>query len=232
MFFTTDVPNPPQCFGKSYDNADPRCIACSFQHSCRQVIVKTGVMMSGYYPQYAPPVATQPPQSFYTPPAPAPATFIPSPPPPPAQYIQTQPAQYRPPPWTPPAQSPSYRVPVQTAPTPVMAPQAQPPMIPTQPGMVAPWAPVHFQIPASLPPSKLGYYGYYPDQMWGAVAAVAPVWRPQQPGETFGTRAVKNMILVLLEHMFQQLMLATRQAFFPPIPESASQTTVDVTPRS
>lgn len=175
-----------------------------------------------YAPQYAPPVAVQPPQQFYQT---APAPYMPPPPP---AYMQTQQPQYRPQPWQsppPPPQPPaSFRVPVQQAP--IAQPQQ---MHPGQP-QVAPWAPVHFPIPQALEYSRFGYYGYYPDQMWASVASVAPVWRPQQPGESFGTRVMKNMGLILLEHAFQQLMFATRQAFLPPIPRQipAGQQTVEV----
>lgn len=225
MFFGAGSVSPPPCFGTGYDNDSARCLACSFSSPCRQTVVRLGVERMSYVPQYAPAVAVQPPQQFY-PTAPAPAPYLPPPPP---AYSTQQPAQYRPPPWqapTPPSPPSSFRVPVQTAPLPQAPQYAQ--------GVgqqVAPWAPVHFPIPAALPYSRFGYYGYYPDQMWASVASVAPVWRPQQPGESFGTRVIKNMGLVLLEHAFQQLMFATRQAFLPPIPEMmpASQQVIDLT---
>lgn len=221
--FPVSTLGPPPCYGTGYDNDSPRCAACSFHRSCRQEVVKSGVMM--YYPQYAPVGAQQTPQQFYSP---GPAQFIPSAPPPPQPWAQTQPAQYRPPPWTPPTPPSSFRIPVQQAP---VSPQVQQPMIATQPGALPPWAPIHFQIPNSLAPSNIGYYGYYPDNMWGAVAAVAPVWRPQQTGESFGVRVMKNMALVLLEHAFQQLMFATRQAFLPPAgPPTSKDAVIDVTP--
>lgn len=210
MYYGVGSVSPPPCFGTGYDNDSQRCLACSFQFSCRQTVVNQGVQRMSYAPQYAPQAAVQPPQQFY-PTAPAPAPYLPPPPP---AYAQQQPMQYRPQqPWQtppPPQPPPSYRVPVQ---------QAQVPQAPGYTGQqVAPWAPVHFPIPGALEYSRFGYYGYYPDQMWASVASVAPVWRPQQPGENFGTRVVKNMGLILLEHAFQQLMFATRQAFLPPAP--------------
>jgi hypothetical protein len=219
MIYGAGSVSPPPCFGTGYDNDSPRCLACSFQYSCRQTVVSQGVQRMSYAPQYAPVGAVQPPQQYYQT-APAPAPYIPPPPP---AYAQ-QSLQYRPQPWQPPPPPqppPQYRVPVQQAPVPQQQQVGQP---------VASWAPVHFQIPQSLEYSRFGYYGYYPDQMWASVASVAPVWRPQQPGETFGTRVIKNMGLILLEHAFQQLMFATRQAFLPPGPRQlpASQQTVEI----
>jgi hypothetical protein len=89
---------------------------------------------------------------------------------------------------------------------------------------------MHFPVPSALAPSSIGYYGYAPDSMWTAVAQVPPMWRPQQPGENFMTRVVKNLMLILVEHGLQQLVFATRQAFLPPPYQSAPA--IDVTPRA
>jgi hypothetical protein len=104
-------------------------------------------------------------------------------------------------------------------------------MMQQQPMPQVPGAPIHFPIPQGLPYSPLGYYGYYPDQIWGALASVPPVWRPQQPGETFGARAFKNLFLVLMEKAFEQGMFTTRQMFLPPAPPKAAGAVVDVTPK-
>jgi len=78
--------------------------------------------------------------------------------------------------------------------------------------------PTHFQVPHGLVPSQLGFYGYAPDQMWNALASVPPMWRPQQPGETFARRWAVNIGLNAFETLIQQLLLGVRQMFMPPAP--------------
>jgi hypothetical protein len=85
-------------------------------------------------------------------------------------------------------------------------------------------------MPSGLPYSPFGFYGYAPDPMFQALATVPPMWRPQNPGETFGVRVLKNTALVLMEALLQQFMLATRQAFLPPPPRPADPI-IDVTPQ-
>jgi len=78
--------------------------------------------------------------------------------------------------------------------------------------------PSHFQVPPGLMQSSFGYYGYAPDQMWSALAAVPPMWRPQQPGETFARRWAVNTGLNTIEVLLQQALLGVRQIFMPPQP--------------
>lgn len=203
--------SPPPCYGREYDNDAPRCLACGFNSSCRQEVIRVS--------QYQPPFQPYPTQQ--------PQQWTPAPPPPPqfVQPAQIQPApQFRAPTWPQPAPAAQPFRPVAPPPPPQtgypqMAPQQQ-------------WAPVHFTVPPNLEQSSIGYYGYYPDQMWNALASVQPVWRPQQPGETFLARAGKNMLLVFMEKAAEQLLIMARQAFLPPhVRPPPEQPPIDVTPR-
>lgn len=84
-------------------------------------------------------------------------------------------------------------------------------------------------VPQGLPYSPFGYYGYAQDPLFQMLAMVPPMWRPQQMGETFGVRVLKNLGLTLVEQFLSQLMLATRQAFLPPALH-ARDATIDVGP--
>lgn len=208
---------PPPCFGNKtvYSNDSPQCVGCAFHNSCREEVIK--MVTQAYLPP--PSMVQQPiPIGQFYPAAPAPAPY---------QPVQTQAPQIRPQPWSPPL-PPGIRIPVQSAPVQVQAPQP-PPQYNAQ-GPQPAWAPLHFQIPPALPPSTVGYYGYAPDAMWQAVAQVPPMFRPQQPGEGFFARVLKNLLLVLMEHGFQQLVFATRQAFLPPPRPQAP--VIEVTPRA
>lgn len=221
--------SPPPCFGNGqyYDNETLRCRQCQYQHPCRQEVIRMS-----FTPQYVPPAVTAPPSYYPGAPAPAPAP-VPAPYNPGAFQVPVQvappPAQWRPPAPTWPAPAPTAwtpappRVPVQPVQFAATAPPATPPSSPNYMGT--------YQIPAGMPYSPLGYYGYAPDPMFQMLAAVPPMWRPQQLGESFGSRVMKNMALVLLEETFSQLMLATRQAFLPPPPPRAQEAVIDVTPR-
>jgi len=210
--------SPPPCFGRSeqYDNASKECSRCLFNTQCRQEVIRM-IAQPYVLPQS---VVQQPTGPFYAT-GPAPAPFMPG-----AYYVQTAAPQIRPQPWAPPV-PPGYRTAVPSAPVQTAAPQPMPQYVQGQMPQ-PPWAPMHFPIPPSLPSSTVGYYGYAPDSMWAAVAQVPPMWRPQQPGENFPTRVVKNLMLVLLEQGLQQLVFATRQAFLPPAYRQPQ--TVDVTP--
>jgi hypothetical protein len=174
------------------------------------------IRVSQYQPPFQPYPTTQ--QQPWTPAPPPPPQFVQ-----PAQIQQAP--QFRPQPWqqTPqPAQQ--FR--------PAAPPPPPQPGYPQQAAQPQQWAPVHFNVPPNLEQSSIGYYGYYPDQMWNALASVQPVWRPQQPGETFLARAGKNMLLVFMEKAAEQLLIMARQAFFPPHPRPPSEPpSIDVTPR-
>ena len=180
--------------------------------------------MQSYAP---PPGAVQAPAPAFYPSTPQVPFYPAAPTPPPPQFVQTQAPQFRPQPWTPPAPQmpvPQMRVPVPTA-APPQAPVQQMPYN-VQPGM-----PIHFQVPAGMAPSNFGYYGYAPDQMWSALAAVPPMWRPQQPGETFARRWAVNTGLNAVETILQQLLIGVRQMFMPPAPPRQMQgPVIDVTP--
>lgn len=83
--------------------------------------------------------------------------------------------------------------------------------------------PMHFQVPNGLTHSNFGYYGYAPDQMWSALAAVPPMWRPQQPGETFMRRWGANTFLNMIETVLQQGLIGVRQIYLPPTPGQQQQ---------
>lgn len=171
--------------------------------------------------QFLPPVAAPAPVAppFYQTTMPAP--FYPTAPAPPP-FVQTQapqPVQFRPQPWSPPIPpAPVVRVPVMPAPVPAQAPQQMQQAPAFQPQAFAPGLPIHFQVPQGLNFSALGYYGYAPDNMWGAMASVPPMWRPQQPGESFARRWAVNVGLNATETILQQLLLGVRQMFMPPMP--------------
>ena len=213
--------SPPSCFGRGYDNEDSRCIACSFNPSCRQEVIRMSA-----FPTYAPAAAVMQPQQSFYPVGPAPAPFMPLPPPP---MVQTQPTQYRPPPWNPPQASPNvFRVPVQQAPI-QQPPQQMQQAMPTH--MVAPFSPIHFPVPASLTPSPVGYLGYYQDPGSQAIWSVPPAIHPQQPGEQFARRARIEFGRHLGGAALQFSWWLLRQMVFSPAPPPASQQMVDVTPQ-
>lgn len=207
---------PPPCFGKEYDNEAPRCIGCAFNSHCRQEVIR----MSFAQPFAPPASAVQAPvaHSFYPSPTPTFYQAAPSPPPPPP-FAVPSPQFIRPQQWAP--QAPPARVPVMPAP-PIQQFQ-QPQMPQQQPWAPQPGMPSHFQIPSGLTPSGLGYFGYAPDQMWAALAAVPPMWRPQQPGETFGRRWFWNFVLNLSEVALTQGILGIRQIFMPPVARQQPQ---------
>lgn len=217
MLFTSV--SPPSCFGSGYDNEAPRCIACSFNQPCRQEVIRMSA-----FPQYAPVAAVVQPQQTFYPVGPAPAPFLPPPPP----GMSQQPAPYRPPPWNPPQPAPSvFRVPVQQAPVTQYAPAPQQAM-PMHP--VAPWSPIHFPVPSSLPFSPAGYLGYYQDPGAAAIWSIPPVIHPQQPGETFWRRARIEGARHLGTAGLQFGLWLLRQMVFQPQQPAAAQQTVDVTP--
>jgi hypothetical protein len=209
--------SPPSCFGSGYDNEAPRCIACSLTQHCRQEVIR---MSSAT--QFAPPGVVQPPQTFYPV---GPAPFIPQVPP---MMVQTQPAQYKPPPWNPPQPAPAvFRVPVQQAPI-QQHPIAQHAM-PTH--MIAPWSPIHFPVPSSLPFSPAGYLGYYQDPGAASIWAIPPVIHPQQPGETFWRRARIEGGRHLGTSVLQFGLWMLRQMVFQP-PQPQQPHTIEVPPAS
>lgn len=144
----------------------------------------------------------------------------------PAPNYQGAPQYYRPPqvqvPPPPPQARPFMPIPPppQTIRQPVAPAMAPPPQYQAQPQPIQ-----------GATPSRIGVYGAIPDTMWGAVASVPPIFRPQMQGETFLSRLVKNVVLSLAEIFLRELMLAARQAIFPPFPRAASNQTVDVTPQ-
>jgi hypothetical protein len=197
--------SPPWCFGKKYDNDNPTCNACSFRDACRDVLMIEATKME--FPRYAvpiPPALVQQPQLVQMPMM-MPQQMIP--------YAQPQVA---PQPWhiaqpRPFQPSPQMRVPV-----PQMMMQ-----MPQQMQMQVPQPQPQFQF------QGLGWYGAIPDPMWGAIAMVPPIMRPQMQGEGFISRFAKNLFAVGIEMLGREVMLAARQLIFAPGREE-----IDVTPQA
>lgn len=132
-----------------------------------------------------------------------------------------------------------YRSPavVNAQPRPFMSSVPQPiaPITPARQPIVGQPHQAMAQVQHQLPYSQIGWYGSIPDTMWGAVASVPPIFRPQMQGETFLLRLAKNTALVLGEIICRELMLAFRQATLPPappMPPPAAEQVVDVSPQS
>lgn len=253
------IVSPPHCYGDGFvhDDSSPRCKACSFKDSCRQVVIQvalnerqkeaTMVMSAPFAPTAG--VVRQPMQQFYTPPPPPflnPTQWSPGAVPVPVTVAPQAPMgvpQVRAQTWAPMSVPPPQAGVFQ--PGRVMVPQAPVPQAPFQgyqgyqPQAMAatgnqPWMPLHFQVPQQLGWQPIGYYGWATqDPWWSTVAQMPPVWRPQQPNETFGSRFLKNVSLNILEAILQDSIFAVRQAFLPPAPREVPMPApvIDVTPR-
>lgn len=109
------------------------------------------------------------------------------------------------------------------APAPVVRYQAPAPMAPTY---TAP-APAPVRMPAQVPTMahpqmqqgqmQQDWYGRMQDPLFFTVLSPPP-FRPQMPGENFGERVVKNMLLDGVALLLGHGMLALRQMLLPPPP--------------
>lgn len=93
------------------------------------------------------------------------------------------------------------------APAPI-APQ----VVQVRPAAVA--APVVQQ--QQMPPQVQDRYGQFQDPMFMTVKSTAGVMRPQLPGENFGQRIAKNMLLASVESALGEVLLGVRQFIWAP----------------
>jgi hypothetical protein len=126
----------------------------------------------------------------------------------------------------------SYQTPQYAAPAPVPAPvpfhlpptpAPMPAPIPVSYAPQPPHRPAPMQVappqppPVQQPPAMPTYgYGWYPDPMAHYIHAAPPVIRVQQPGETFGERAAKNLVIHVLEALAGSFFLILRQWIWGP----------------
>ena len=119
-----------------------------------------------------------------------------------------QPPTYQPVAWSPPQQSTNpWAKPAATA----WQPQQQVQQQVQQYAAVVPQAVQYFQ-------QGQEYYGRYMDPIHYAIASAPLPPRTQMPGESFGSRFMKNMFLGALESVMEEGLKGVRQMVLPPSP--------------
>lgn len=96
---------------------------------------------------------------------------------------------------------------------------------------VAPYSPIHFPVPSTLPFSPMGYLGYYQDPNAAAIFGIGPVIHPQQPGETMSRRGSIEFTRHLGREALKFALWLSGQLIFQPRLPPAGQQVVDVTPQ-
>lgn len=121
------------------------------------------------------------------------------------------------------APAPNYTLPTHHAPAPIVTRYVPPQPAPI-PVYQSPRPPVHQQQQMAQPQQPqqqipaVDWYGRTQDPLFFHVLSPPP-FRPQMPGEQFGERLMKNIILDIATLFFGHLMLGARQMILPPQPD-------------
>jgi hypothetical protein len=195
--------NRPGCWGRAdtFDTESRECRGCGFQITCRSQVINQTLNQQQTVPQ----VSTLPSYYSIQPHAQQPYAV-------PKQVAQAPVPFQAPPAPAPVAAVTRYVPPPAPLPTTMTAPYSAPPRtIQQQP------PPQMQQMPQQHPQMTQDFYGRMQDPLFFQILG-SPPFRPQMPGENFGERVVKNLLLDLGTMAFFHAGLALRQMFLPPKP--------------
>lgn len=198
----TQSGNRPGCWGRVdiYDSENRECRGCGFQSTCKSQVIKTTQANQQTVPQVSQLPYGQPPYQYQTQPQPYSA---------PQQQALRLPVPFTPPqvPYAPVAQAPQ--------------PYAAPMRIPVIPATPVPQQPQYHQpqvqqIPQMQMAAPQDVYGRIQDPLFFPIMN-SPPFRPQMPGESFGERILKNILLDAGTMAAFHIGLALRQMVLPPV---------------
>lgn len=177
----------PPCWGVKFQDGEKECVQCRFKDGCREALLSR--VVSGP-PRMSLPVLTPKPPPY--------------PPPPPLPTMQTSQA------LVPLPAKPYYAPPINHLP----APKPQVPMPPTQQTAQQPQPQYYQQSTGYSLPNPQNPNPLAPLHRPGAPSPA--YYMTQYPGESVGTRIMKNTLLRALEAIMFELMQFFRHWTWPP----------------